>query len=472
MKKQKIVFIILLIFCLFFTCGCFNLQKQSSPTTVRSETEETIAPSSSVRPEPVKMETFTGRVWSVKEKTLLLRADDGMEYTIDSSGAEILADGSAVQEIEEGQTITATCSGVDVTNGYEVAVEISVLQDAPALFFWRYEDRAKELMEDMSMEEKVGQIFFARCPKENAAQMVSELSPGGYILFDRDFKDRSAEDVTQAVQSYRDASKIPMLIGVDEEGGTVVRASKYEAFRTEPFLSPQQLYSDGGMEEIVADTQEKAQLLLGLGINGNLAPVCDVSTNPDDYIYPRTFGQDAQQTAAYVSAVVETMNEQGIGCTLKHFPGYGDNINTHTGIAQDQRAYEEFVSSDFLPFEAGIKAGAGSILVSHNIVECMDQDYPASLSSEVHRVLREELGFDGVIMTDDLYMDAIRDQFGTAQAAVLAVQAGNDMIISTEITEQRQGVLGAVLDGTISEERIDESVLRILCWKLSLGIAE
>ena len=311
-------------------------------------------------------------------------------------------------------------------------------EEAPALPFAPYEDRAKELLAGMSLEEKVGQMFFARCPKDGAAQLAGELSPGGYILFDRDFEDQSRDEVEANIQSYQDASGIPLLIGVDEEGGTVKRVSKYAEFRDEPFLSPQALYEEGGMELIESDTREKAELLLGLGINVNLAPVCDVSTDPDDYIYPRAFGQDAQQTAEYVKTVVGEMNASGIGCTLKHFPGYGSNADTHTGIADDTRPYETFASSDFLPFTAGIDAGACSILVCHNIVECMDGDFPASLSPEVHRILREELDFTGVILTDDLYMDAIRDEYGTGQAAVLAVQAGNDMLISTDITEQRQ----------------------------------
>ena len=345
-------------------------------------------------------------------------------------------------------------------------------EEAPAPSFAPYEDRARELLAGMSLEEKVGQMFFARCPEDGAAQLAGELSPGGYILFDRDFEDQSRDEVEANIQSYQDASGIPLLIGVDEEGGTVKRVSKYAEFRDEPFLSPQALYEQGGMELIESDTREKAELLLGLGINVNLAPVCDVSIDADDYIHPRAFGQDAQQTAEYVKTVVSEMNASGIGCTLKHFPGYGSNADTHTGIADDTRPYEAFASSDFLPFAAGIDAGAGSILVCHNIVECMDGDFPASLSPEVHRILREELHFTGVIMTDDLYMDAICDEYGTGQAAVLAVQAGNDMLISTDITEQRQAVLDAVEEGTILEERIDESVLRILCWKLLLGIAE
>lgn len=209
-----------------------------------------------------------------------------------------------------------------------------------------------------------------------------------------------------------------------------------------------------------------------MGINVNLAPVCDVSTHPDDFIYERSFGSGATETSEYVTAVVEEMVRQNIGCSLKHFPGYGDNADTHTGIALDDRSYESFEESDFLPFIAGIRAGAGSIMVSHNVVSCMDTDYPASLSPEVHRVLREELGFSGVIMTDDLSMDAISLYTGDEDAAVLAVLAGNDMIIGSAYEEQIPAVIQAVQNQEIPVEVIDTAVLRILLWKIELGLIE
>ena len=207
-----------------------------------------------------------------------------------------------------------------------------------------------------------------------------------------------------------------------------------------------------------------------LDINLNLAPVCDVSQNPEDYIYPRTLGLDAEQTARYVQTVVSEMTAQGMGCVLKHFPGYGGSQDTHTAIARDDRPYEAFAQSDFLPFQAGIEAGAGMVLVSHNIVSCMDNQYPASLSPAVHNILREELGFQGVIVTDDLAMSGAEDFAGAEQAAVLAVLAGNDLLCCTDYQLQIPAVLQAVKDGTISLARIDQSVLRILELKVELGL--
>lgn len=155
---------------------------------------------------------------------------------------------------------------------------------------------------------------------------------------------------------------------------------------------------------------------------------------------------------------------------LKHFPGYGNNVDTHTGIAYDNRSYETFQTNDFLPFIAGIKAGANSILVSHNIVKSMDDTMPASLSSNVHKILREELAFDGVIMTDDLSMDAITKLTGSVAAAITAINAGNDLLIATDYKTQIPAVIEAVNKGDIKEETIDDAVLRVLKWKVTLGL--
>ncbi len=207
-----------------------------------------------------------------------------------------------------------------------------------------------------------------------------------------------------------------------------------------------------------------------LGINLNFAPVCDVSQDSQDFIYARSFGQDAKQTAVYVQTAVQVMNEEHMGSVLKHFPGYGNNSDTHTGIAYDDRPYETFVNSDFQPFQAGIDAGADMILVAHNVVSSMDDQVPASISLQVHNILRKELGFDGVIITDDLVMEGVRQFAGDAEIAVRAVQAGNDMLCCTDFEVQVPAVIQAVENGEITEERLNESVLRILKMKIKLGI--
>ena len=313
-------------------------------------------------------------------------------------------------------------------------------------------------------------MFFARCPETDAAALAGQYDIGGYILFGRDFEGQTRESVAAVIQSYQDAAATPMLIGVDEEGGTVVRISSNPNFRAVRFWSPQALYNEGGFALITSDAKEKDELLASIGVNVNFAPVCDVSTDPADFINARAFGRDAAQTSEYVRTVVAQMLSDRTGMVLKHFPGYGNNVDTHTGIAIDERPLESFRESDFLPFRAGIDAGAQSVLVSHNIVTCMDAELPASLSPAVHQVLRDELGFDGVVMTDDLIMEAITDYTGGADAAVLAVQAGNDMLVSSDFVTQYNAVLAAVQNGTVSADRIRESAIRVIQWKIDLGL--
>ena len=378
-------------------------------------------------------------------------------------GQASTSDEEAPDASQEAGTSGETAGAAEEPEGSDAAGEQAEEPDPIAA-------RAQELLDGMTLEEKVGQMFIARCPETDAAQLAADYHLGGYILFGRDFKDKTAEQVTTDIQSCQDAAEIPLLIAVDEEGGTVNRVSSNPNLRSSPFRSPQSLYSEGGLELVRSDAQEKCRLLESLGININFAPVCDVSQDPADFIYDRTLGRDAQETSQYVAAVVETMAEEGMGSVLKHFPGYGNNADTHTGVAYDDRPYDTFLTSDFLPFQAGIAAGADMVLVSHNIVSAMDEASPASLSPEVHRVLREDLGFTGVIVTDDLVMDGVRDFAGDDEAAVLAVQAGNDLLCCTDFQTQVPAVLAAVESGEITEEQIDAAVLRVLTMKLRLGI--
>ncbi|MEG1732357.1 MAG: glycoside hydrolase family 3 N-terminal domain-containing protein [Longicatena sp.] len=326
------------------------------------------------------------------------------------------------------------------------------------------------MIADMSLEEKVGQMFYVRCPSEAQVSDVANYHIGGYILFDRDFNGKSFQQVVNNIASYQNNAKIPLLIGVDEEGGSVNRVSNYRAFRGVPFWSPQALYASGGYDLVLSDTKEKAALLKSIGINSNLAPVADVSTNPNDFINARSFGRDANQTSEFISKVVGEMKKDGMGSTLKHFPGYGNNVDTHTGISIDERSYKNFQQNDFLPFKAGIDAGADSILVSHNIINCIDANAPASLSAKVHEVLRKELGFTRVIMSDDLAMDAIKKYTDASVAAISAIKAGNDLLICSDYRNQLPAVMKAVQNKEIDEKQIEASVRRILEWKKSLGL--
>lgn len=332
------------------------------------------------------------------------------------------------------------------------------------------DQKLDKFISNMTLEEKVGQMFYVRCPDEDAVKQVSEYNIGGYILFGRDFDGKTKDEVINDIQSYQDEADIPLLIGVDEEGGTVVRVSSNPNLRETPFLSPKDTYSNGGWDAIEQDANDKADLLLSLGINVNMAPVCDMTSNEYGFMYDRSFSSDVDMEDRYVRTVVETSKAKKLGTVLKHFPGYGNNSDTHTGIAYDDREYSEFENTDFKPFYQGIESGADCILVSHNIVNCMDSEYPASLSQKVHNILRNDFKFDGVIMTDDLIMDAITEFTGDEAAAVTAAKCGNDLLCCSSVETQYPAVLEAVQNGEIPESQVDASVKRILKWKQNLGI--
>lgn len=331
----------------------------------------------------------------------------------------------------------------------------------------------RQLAESMTLEEKVGQMFLV-CVSNSTISTddIASYGLGGYLFFADFFETRTPESVKTDIQTYQKSASIPMLMAVDEEGGSVVRVSKYSAYRDQPFASPQEIYEKNGLDGIKKDTEEKADLLLSMGLNVNLAPVCDITSDKGAFIYPRTLGQDEETTCEYVSSVVSTMNEKKIGCALKHFPGYGGNADTHTGTATDTRSYETFASHDFLPFQAGIDTGARCVLVNHNIISAMDPEKPASLSKKVHQILRDDLGFEGVIMTDDLVMEGVQGYSGKDNIAVAAVKGGNDLLCTSGYAEQIPALVNAVLKEEISEEQITNSVIRILEWKEELGLLD
>ena len=326
------------------------------------------------------------------------------------------------------------------------------------------------LMQTMTVEEKAAQMILVGCTDEAAGADACQKGAGGLCLFAQPFANKTAEQVREMTAGFQAAADIPLLLSVDEEGGTVNRVSLNPQLRNSIFFSPRYLFELGGMDLIGSDTAEKAEFLLDLGLNVNLAPVCDVPLTENDFIYPRCFSTDANETADYITDVVSILKEYHLGTTLKHFPGYGGSADTHLNMAYDDREYDNFVERDFLPFAAGIKAGADSVMVSHNIVACMDADYPASLSPEVHRILREELGFRGVIISDDLSMNAITQFTNGQNPAVAAVLAGNDMLCYREFEPSVEAITAAVQTGDIDEAQLDASVLRILAWKQSLGL--
>ena len=342
---------------------------------------------------------------------------------------------------------------------------------------WTDAEKAKAdwLMMGMSLEEKAGQVFLLHYPGDGAGtaaqanEYIDKYHPGGFLAFAKMFEGSNPSAVKAKTDAAQAHTAIPLIFSVDEEGGKVTRISQFKAFYPQAFPYPQALAS-GGTAAVEADARAKAELLKGLGFNVNHAPVCDVS-GPSGYIYQRTYGQDGLGNGKLVKAAVKGMEENGVATTLKHFPGYGGtSSNTHNGYAVNDLSMDDFYYNDLLPFYAGISAGSSSVMVTHNIVQAFDAENPASLSPAVIGYLRDTMGFDGVVMTDDLGMGAIVQNVPAGQASLRALLAGVDMPMTATPETDYPVVLQAAKDGTLPMSRLNEAVHRILCWKIRMGL--
>jgi len=345
----------------------------------------------------------------------------------------------------------------------------------PAFAADNTEVRAEDILSGMTMDEKIAQMMVVSMPQKRSAEIQSEYQFGGYILFARDFKRSTRKGFIREIKACQDASDTAMLIGVDEEGGTVVRASYYRKFRKKKFRSPRQVYRSGKYKAIEKDTKSKDRFLRSLGINCNFGPIADVAYKKSDYMYARSFNTKASKVSKFIRISVGQMDQDNMVSALKHFPGYGKNGDTHGRIIRDKRPLLTFLTRDLRPFSAGISAGADMIMLSHTVVNAFDKHNPASLSKDVNRYIRDNMGFERVIITDGLGMKGVTEFAGGDQgkAAVLAVQAGNDMICATgNYKKCFEALRKAVKNGTIDSAQIDASVKRILMMKIRRGIIE
>ena len=334
----------------------------------------------------------------------------------------------------------------------------------------KLDERAKEILGTMTTKQKVGQVICIGAPAKSATQM-KKMQYGGYIFFAEDFAGTSRKKFKNRIKSIQNAAKINAFTAVDEEGGTVVRVSMYKRFSSVKFKSPRAYYKRGGMKKVLSAEKRKCKMLRSIGINMNLAPVADVAYKSSDYMWPRSFSSNAKKTSNFISKTVAVMNKMKVVSVLKHFPGYGNNGNTHTDVIRDKRKLGTFKKRDLKPFKAGIKSGCGMIMISHNIVKCLDSKRPASISPKVQKYLRKNLGYDGVIISDSLGMDGVsRFASGQGTLAVKCFKAGTDIVLAANGTKAAKSILKAVKNKKISKARLDRSVLRILKLKLRMGI--
>lgn len=398
-------------------------------------------------------------------KTLTIRDNNNLIYTLNLKNNTFLPGDNLV--IEYTGLLDENVNLLNITPVSQDE-EDTAIRTTDSIFD-QFKDLANKKLQEMTLEEKIGQILLVKYPDDtNIKQIINDYKIGGFIFFEKDFKDKTTEEVQNMMNSLQKMSKIPLLTAVDEEGGDVIRISSNKKLIETEFLSPRQLYLQGGFDLIREDTKRKSAFLEKLGINVNLAPSVDVSTNSTDYIYNRTLGENASLTSTYAKTVIEaSKTNNSVSYVLKHFPGYSNNEDSHKGKVVDTRTLDEIRENDLPPFEAGIKSNAEAILVNHNIVQSLDQNNPASLSANVHNFLVADLAFTGITMTDDLSMKAVSS---IENVAVKALLAGNDIIITTDYEQSFNDIKKAVDDGIISEKLINEIAHKIISWKYYKGL--
>ena len=364
----------------------------------------------------------------------------------------------------------------------EPAVPTAALTPAPTLPPTEEElraVRAREILDEMTLHEKVCQLFIvypeaitgvgAVVSAGSATEQALADWPVGGFLYDKKNMQTQQQviDMAAGVQSY---AKIPLILTCDEEGGRVNRLMS--AVGT-TYIGPMLKYKDQGTETAFENAKTIAADLVSCGLNTDLAPVADVWSNPaNTVIGDRAYSDDFAQAAQLVAAAVEGFHAGGAACTLKHFPGHGNtSADSHYGAVYVDRTLEELRENELLPFQAGIDAGADAVMIGHLIISDIDSE-PAPFSYPiVTELLREEMGFAGVVMTDGLQMQAMTDHYSSAQIAVKAVRAGVDMLLCPLNLESAVTALeDAVGSGEITEARLNESVQRILELKLSRGM--
>lgn len=337
----------------------------------------------------------------------------------------------------------------------------------------------EKTLADMTLYEKVCQMMFVTPEKitgiggaaaagDTTKQALEKYPVGGIVYFAQNLE--SKDQVKEMISNSQSYSKIGLFISTDEEGGIVNRLMDTVGTT---YIDSMYNYKDDGTQKAYDNAHTIASDMAALGFNMDFAPVADVWSNPDNTVIgERAYSDDYAQAAELVGSAVKGFRDGGVICTLKHFPGHGDTAeDSHYSSAYVKRTKDEIMKDEMQPFEAGIKAGAEFVMVGHLIVPDIDE-VPATLSYKiVTEMLRGDLEFDGIVITDSMMMSAINDNYTVADAVTKAVKAGDDMILEpADLDAAVTALEDAVKNGDITEDRIDESVRRILILKEKKGL--
>jgi beta-N-acetylhexosaminidase len=409
-------------------------------------------------------------VWFVKTH-LLSKSEDSTEQT------ELAAEPEATPQEPSDQVGSEAIAPTEETP--EVPEDSDELEETDAVEADPIAARAQEILSDMSVWEKVCQMFVVSPETLAASGTVTQAGDqtrtalqdypvGGVIYFAKNLV--SSDQVKTMIANTQSYSKLGLLIAVDEEGGVVNRLMS--TLGTTHFDSMYN-YRNDGTETAHDNAQTIGSDIAAYGFNTDFAPVADVWSNPSNTVIGyRAYSDDYEQAAELVAAAVSGFHDAGVACTLKHFPGHGDTAeDSHYSSAYVSKTKEELEAEEWLPFQAGIDAGADLVMIGHLSVPALDS-VPATISHTiVTDILRGELGFDGVVITDSLEMSSVSNLYSSDELAVLAIEAGVDLLLEpSSFRTAVNGVIAALDSGRLTEERINESVLRILTLKLKYGI--
>ena len=348
------------------------------------------------------------------------------------------------------------------------------------------QEKVQAKLSSMSLEEKVAQLFLITPEALTGAGTVTQAGEatragleqypvGGLIYFQGNIvsEQQVTDMITRQQQFSQERIGLPLLISVDEEGGQVTRVASCANVDVPKFEDTAQIGASGDSSRAHASGQAIGSYLSRMGFNLDFAPVADTLTNPDNTVVKRrSYGSDPQTVAEMAAQNLKGLESQGVYGCIKHFPGHGATLgDTHNGYAYTDKSWEDLKESDLIPFQRCIAEGVSFVMVGHiSLPQAIGDDVPASCSqTAIQGYLRGELGYQGIVLTDALNMGAIVDQYSSAQAAIKAFQAGSDMLLMpADFRSAYQGVLDAVNQGSISQERLNESVTRILKIKMQI----
>ena len=375
---------------------------------------------------------------------------------------------SQEEALAQAEAMEQTASEADGT-GEETSETESVESQEEIL-----EELVEACVADMSLEDKVAGLFIITPEQltgvgtaiqagEGTQEALKKYPVGGLVYFAKNIQ--SADQLKEMLAKTVSYATYPLFLGVDEEGGSVARvADQLKLTNVGPMAD---IGAGGDPGAAYTAGQTIGNYLKDYGFNLDFAPVADVLTNPDNKVIgDRAFGSDAALVSQMVASAVQGLQDTGVSACIKHFPGHGDTSgDSHEGAVETDRTAEEMQGTEFLPFQAGIEAGTDMVMVGHISAPGLTggDAAPASINENIITgVLRRQLGYDGIVITDAMNMSAISEYYTADEAAVKALKAGADMILMPEdFVTAYEGVIAAVKDGTIDENRINDSLKRV-----------